>query len=105
MTIFAVNILEIQAARGFEEKFEERLRALVAGLKDSPGCFSYEVVASSRKARVWLVTGCWSSEQAMLVHFSSVEFSSMIWSFGCSASSIRFTSLLKEDTEVGNGPQ
>ncbi|WP_085580349.1 MULTISPECIES: putative quinol monooxygenase [unclassified Pseudomonas] len=61
----------IRARAGRSEELGVRLSALIEPSRAAPGCLNFALQHSQCDPQLWLVSGFWSSQQAMTAYFAS----------------------------------
>ncbi|SDU84285.1 antibiotic biosynthesis monooxygenase family protein [Pseudomonas mucidolens] len=67
----ASHMAFIRAHAGCSTELGARLSCLIEPGRQAPGCLQFSLQRSQIDPDVWLVSGFWSSEQAMNVYFNS----------------------------------
>ncbi|MFO2462562.1 antibiotic biosynthesis monooxygenase [Pseudomonas sp. 15FMM2] len=67
----ASHMAFIRARTGCSPELGARLSSLIEPGREVPGCLQFSLQRSQVDPDVWLVSGFWSSEQAMSAYFSS----------------------------------
>ncbi|POA56670.1 MULTISPECIES: putative quinol monooxygenase [unclassified Pseudomonas] len=61
----------VRARAGRSTELGARLSSLIEPSRQAPGCLQFALQRSQCDAQLWLVSGFWSSQQAMTAYFSS----------------------------------
>jgi len=65
------HLVFAQARTGCSAQLGERLSGLIEPTLMAPGCLQFSLQQSMQDPNLWLVSGLWSSEQAMNAYFST----------------------------------
>ncbi|AZC26462.1 MULTISPECIES: antibiotic biosynthesis monooxygenase family protein [Pseudomonas] len=61
----------VRARAGYSKELGARLCSLIEPSRQAPGCLHFALQLSQCDADLWLVSGFWSSQQAMTAYFNS----------------------------------
>lgn len=59
------HLVSARARTGRSEQLGERLRCLVEPSRRAAGCLSFVLQQSLKDPDLWLISGCWTNEDAM----------------------------------------
>lgn len=71
ISIPASHMAFIRARIGLSAELGVRLSSLIEPGRQSPGCLQFSLQHSLSDPNLWLISGSWSSEQAMNAYFNS----------------------------------
>lgn len=93
MTIAAVNTLEIRINPEADPELEPQLRSCTARIENMPGCLGYSLIRSTGEDGLWILSGYWSSSEAMTAHFSSEPMTEIVSALIESCAQLTFSRL------------
>jgi quinol monooxygenase YgiN len=71
MPIPVSHLAFVRARAGRSAELGARLSGLIEPSRQTPGCLHFALQHSQCDAELWLVSGFWSSQQAMTAYFNS----------------------------------
>lgn len=95
MCINAISTVEISIQSGTDIALEQYLADYVRSFRDLPGCIAYGVTQSAKSPHLWVLSGFWETQEAMVRHFSSVDIDQLIGALGRPVTSLQFGSFTK----------